>query len=587
VVRERSGVEARPLEVERQEMNWYPAHLKHGRYEKTLESAPDWNISRNRYWGNPIPIWKCESCVVIVSHGDPIWTMLQHFKKDGYPGFAEINEIKVDIPDLHRPYIDEVVLKCEKCGGDARRVPEIFDSWVEAGSMPFAEYHYPFENKDFPKKNYPADFVAEYIAQTRAWFYVMHVVGLEIFDAAPFRNVVTTGTILAEDGSKMSKSKNNYPDPWIVINKYGVDSLRFYLMGSSVMQADNLNFSVKDLETAHRKVTMLLWNVYQYFLTYAAEAGWHEKKFKLFQGSSKNVLDRWIKARTKELVLEVSAGFDGYDTVRAARAIESFVDDLSTWYLRRSRGRTEGEFFTSFYEVLRTALKVIAPFMPHLSEAMYMNLMENFGGGAESVHLAAWPEKEELTAEEQKLLKDMVIIRSAASTGLHWRKSKDTPVRQPLPMVGIGLNEGVEFDLTPELAEVLKGEINVKEVIKGRIPGLDAPAWPGMGVINYLHVDNRLTDELRLEGLTRALERFVQEMRKTAGMKVGEKAVLTYETSDPDIEKALATFNREKTYISGIEKGSPDGGDLSAVVSAKAGIFEADGKSGKFSLKGA
>jgi len=268
-------------ETNDKEINWYPDHLKHGRYQKSVEAAPDWNISRNRYWGNPIPIWKCED-----GHNTVI---------------GSVKELGQDLQDLHRPYIDEVVLKCKECGKEAHRVPEIFDSWFEAGSMPFAEYHYPFENKETFESRFPAQFVAEYIAQTRAWFYVMHVMGYNLFGQAPFENVVTTGNILAEDGQKMSKSKNNFPDPWIVIEKYGVDALRFYLMNSVVMQADNVNFSEKDLAVTYRKNILILWNVFNYFVTYANEAGW-EPKGPGYKPELTNVLDLWIIAKTQELV---------------------------------------------------------------------------------------------------------------------------------------------------------------------------------------------------------------------------------------------------------------------------------------------
>ena len=245
--------------------------------------------------------------------------------------------------------------------------------------MPFAEYHYPFDasQKKIFLSRYPAQFVAEYIAQTRAWFYVMHVLGLSLFGKAPFENVVTTGTILAEDGSKMSKSKNNFPDPWIVIEKYGVDSLRLYLMNSVVMQAENLNFSVKDLETGYRKVVMILWNCFQYLRTYGTQTKWRVGVRGERAGSANALLDKWISARTNELVFAVTEGLDGYDTVRATRAIAEYVDDLSTWYVRRSRGRTDSAFFQTLYDSLFSVSKTIAPFMPHLAEVIYKNLVVN------------------------------------------------------------------------------------------------------------------------------------------------------------------------------------------------------------------
>ncbi|MFH1246247.1 MAG: isoleucine--tRNA ligase, partial [Candidatus Liptonbacteria bacterium] len=442
--------------------NWFPDHLKHGRYEKSVESAPDWNISRNRYWGNPIPVWKCESC------GEN-------------KVIGSVAELGADVLDLHRPYIDEVVLKCEKCGGGARRVTEIFDSWVEAGSMPFSEYHYPFENKELFESRFPAQFVAEYIAQTRAWFYVMHVISHVLFGRPPFENVATTGTILTEDGSKMSKSKNNFPDPWETINKYGVDSLRFYLMNSVVMQADNLNFNVRDLEKLYRKNVMILWNVYNYFSTYAKDKKWSAEGLDLSaatgspsgsqsaQPGLENVLDIWINARTKELVNDVTKYLDSYDTVWATRTIEQYVDDLSTWYLRRSRGRDNKAFFKTLYSSLITACKVIAPFMPFISESIYLSLTNDFGGkGEASVHLTDWPASTELSSEEKSALKAMNITREAASAGLSIRKAKNIPVRQPLSRLALKIKSGGEKETKIELSEdylgILLSELNIKKV---------------------------------------------------------------------------------------------------------------------------
>ncbi len=692
------------------EINWVPEHLKHGRYEKSVEQAPDWNISRNRYWGNPIPVWKCggdcppvvvgsikelglssntfyfsrhgeaenntleilscypekEACdltengvraakelgekmgemggvdmifssdllrtkhtaeivagildapvefderlreynsgvyngrpvaefeavfpekklwtiapeggetwaqiqqrmvnfieeidkkyknkrILVVSHGDPLLLVQKYYGSElGHPKFAEPFKIDVGIADIHRPYIDDVVLKCPQCGKDARRVKEIFDSWIESGSMPFAEYHYPFDQKEIFESRFPGQFVAEYIAQTRSWFYLMHVVSLILFGKAPFESVVTTGTILAEDGAKMSKSKNNFPDPWFTIEKYGVDALRFYLMNSPVMQAENLNFSARDLEIIYRKVVVLLWNVWKYFDTYAKEAGWEAANNK--ETAHPTVLDKWILARVKEFVAGVGEGLDKYDTVRATRVIGEYIDDLSTWYLRRSRGRKDESFFSTLREALITTSRVVAPVMPYLSEFLYLNLTTSSTGTEypESVHLSDWPEAEELSDEEKNILRDMKIIREAASIGQAARKSLKIPVRQPLSRLSFSVNGGNMPQA--ELMEILLSELNVKKFDQLNEKSPDVFSAPGTVSIANFYLDFSLSEDLRLEGLLRGLERGIQGLRKNQGFKVGEMAELYWKSDDSEIKKALEMVNKEKTYLSSLKE---------------------------------
>jgi isoleucyl-tRNA synthetase len=407
--------------------------------------------------------------------------------------------------DLHRPYIDDITFPCAKCGGVMRRTPEIFDSWIEAGSMPFAEYHYPFENEKEFKKHFPAQFVAEYIAQTRAWFYLSHVVSYILFGHAPFENVVTTGTILAEDGSKMSKSKNNFPDPKLLIDKFGADSLRFYLMNSVVMQADNLNFSEKGVESVYRKVGLLLTNVYKYFATYRGEVVMENSG----DGES-NILDQWITARTEELVDVVTRSLDAYDTVHATRAIQEYVDDLSTWYLRRSRKRKDAGFFKTMQASLLTTSRVLAPFMPFLAEAIYCELSPADGAG--SVHLEAWPKTEFSLPEgdRKKMMESMKEVRGLASLGLALRAATKIKVRQPLASMKIGVNIGEEFK------KILAEEVNVKKIIyeAGR---------------EDVVLDTEITAALREEGLLREVARMFQELRQKAGLEPKDKIVAMME----------------------------------------------------------
>ncbi len=557
------------LASNKKEINWYPEHLKHGRYEKSVEAAPDWNISRNRYWGNPIPIWRCAKCgknTVVGSieelkekatNGiEPL--LRQERGRGGYndlnitpssspsPARFRLGEVQAggrggesDI-DLHRPYIDEVIVECDSCGGDAKRITEIFDSWFEAGSMPFAEFHYPFENKNEFQSRLPAQFVAEYIAQTRAWFYVMHVISFILFGRAPFENVVTTGTILAEDGSKMSKSKNNYPDPWLVMEKYGVDSLRFYLMNSVVMQADNLNFSEKDLATVHRKVVLILWNVYNYFVTYANS---NEKQ--IVQNEMNKTLDQWIEAREQELINSVSNGLDEYNTVQASREIEKFINDLSTWYLRRSRGRDDQEFFTTLQRVLENFCKIIAPFMPYVSEEIYRNL----NGEKKSVHLAQWPEFKKLTKKESDLLGQMAELKKIVEQVHALRAKAGIKLRQPLAKLIVPSNviasgakqskTGLlrDYPRNDSLLDILKDEVNVKEIAFGK----------------ELALDTNLTADLKLEGLTAELTRQIQNLRKESGLKVGQMAELYFETESDMMKKAMEAVDRKKTYLESVK----------------------------------
>lgn len=575
------------LKSNKKDINWYPEHLKFGRYQKSVEQAPDWNISRNRYWGNPMPVWRCQKC-----GQDTVVGSVEELKKLSTslplrvpsPGLGRERErSNRGLIDLHRPYIDEVILKCEHCGGEARRITEIFDSWFEAASMPFASVHWPFTrngnlkvsatSKDSvteafrpPSFPFPADFVAEYIAQTRAWFYVMHVMSLILFGKAPFRNVVTTGTILAEDGNKMSKSRRNFPDPWEMIEKYGVDALRFYLMTSVVMQADNLNFSERDLQNGYRKVVLILWNVFNYFRTYSSQAKQPAKTPATTTppsspphegGSGEGVLDQWILARLQELINNVTEHFDSYNTVQATREIEKFINDLSTWYLRRSRGREDGEFLLTLQFVLIELSKVIAPIMPYLSEVIYLNLR-----GEGSVHLSDWPEGKKLTKKQAELLRQMKAVRKIAEEAHALRAKAGIKLRQKLSALRI---TNQESRITEELLQILKDEVNVLEVVFG----------------DKLELDTAITPELKLEGLARELERQIQELRKESGLKIGQVVDLAYETESDIIKRAMERVDRKKIYVAEVFR-LPSGGLKASVTGEK--VVEVEGERVKFRL---
>ena len=370
--------------------------------------------------------------------------------------------------------------------------------------MPFAEYHYPFDQKEIFEKRLPAQFVAEYIPQTRAWFYVMHVISYILFDKVPFENAVTTGNILAEDGSKMSKSKGNFPDPWKIIEKYGADALRFYLMNSVVMQAEDINLNVRDLEIIYRRVVTILLNVYNYFEMYADEAGWKIGEKKLDEEKT-SVLDKWVLVRLEELISGVSENLDNYNTVKATRFIAEFIEDLSTWYVRRSRGRKDNAFFSTLYETLIKTSQIIAPVMPYLAEFLYLNLNEKFGEKKyeESVHLTDWPSINKHLIDKE-LIRDMNEIRRLASLALAKRAEANIRVRQPLVSLKIK-NQKSEIRNNEELLKILADEINVKSIIfDGKIK-------------NEVELDIKITPELKAEGQLRELIRIIQDLRKEAG----------------------------------------------------------------------
>lgn len=542
--------------------NWYPDHLKEGRFSKSMEQAPDWNISRNRFWATALPFWKCQDSVcrnvICVGSVDELMHRSTNFK-EVYPNFvASATEPKNVAPngevrttgatlqslDLHKPYIDMVVLTCDKCNGPMRRVPEVVDCWVESASMPFAELHAPFDNIELFKKRFPADFVTEYIGQTRAWFYVMHALNVALFGRAPFRNVVTTGNILAEDGSKMSKSKKNYPDPSILIERYGVDAIRFYMLSTPVMNADDLNFSEKGVKEVAQKVNMLLYNVLSFYKMYADTSS----KLQVASESGlqvKHVLDVWVVNRLRQLQGAVTWQMEHYNTVKVCREIVEFVNDLSTWYVRRNRDRIKagGEDGAKALEVLGFVLvevsKLLAPTMPFLADHIYRSVT-----GLESVHLDTWPTNEQ--SKDERVLQQMDLVREIVSLALAARKLAKVSVRQPLRALAYQATTGVP--LSAEHEKILLEELNVKVVEefdslsdKARVHN-KLQSVPGTGIVKEVLLDLEITQELRLEGYARELERAVQDLRKKTGLSVGDRVSVYYNTQDEELEHALTTL---------------------------------------------
>ncbi len=446
--------------------------------------------------------------------------------------------------DLHRPYIDEIELVDED-GSKLTRIPEVIDCWVESGSMPFAEYNYPFQNKEEFEKRSPGDFVAEYIAQTRTWFYYMHALAVGIFGHEPFKNVVTTGTILASDGEKMSKSKGNYTDPLVIIDRYGADALRYYLMTSVVMQAEDLNFRDDDVKEVYQRLINILLNVVAFYKTY-------ESNIKP-NTNSDNVLDRWILSRLKELHTEVTLNLEKYDTVKAGRPIRGFVEDLSTWYLRRSRDRFKSEDFEDQKKARETTLfvlielsKILAPFMPFLAETIYKDL--NFGDKKESVHLEEWSTLENVVADEE-LNQKMEEVRKIVSLAMEKRNSAGIKVRQPLNKLKI---KNSKLKNKEEHTNLIKEEVNVKEVAFDG--NMEEEVW----------LDTEITKELEEEGNAREFIRSIQELRKEKGLVPNDKIELIIETSEEGkkfFESNFSTISKPTNIIE-FSLGAVDGEEI-------------------------
>ena len=478
--------------------------------------------------------------ILIVTHNTPAWLMfagaegdtpdkaiaLRHEAHDFIKN-SEVKELEfVPLPhndnyelDFHRPYIDDVTFNCA-CGEKMKRVKEVFDCWFESGSMPYAQYHYPFENLDKfdPEKGigFPAEFIGEGLDQTRGWFYSMLVIAVGLFNQTSYKNVIVNGIILAEDGQKMSKRLKNYPDPMEVVAKYGADALRYSLLASPVVKAEDMNFSERGVDEVVKKLIMRLNNVYTFYETYKSE----ENVIK--NPGSKNVLDMWIAVRLKELVTTVSSALNRYELDRADRPFSDFVDDLSTWYLRRSRDRFKSDDVKDkkmATETTRWVLfemsKALAPFMPFLAESMWQNLKTD--KDVSSVHLSNWTEFSEMPQEEKGILTKMAEVRKAVSLGLEARAKAGIKVRQPLSKLTV---KNKILAKEKDLIDLIVAEVNVKEVtFDENIP-------------ETVFLCPTITPELKAEGMFRDLVRAVQDLRKTKGLAVGELASLTVETDD-------------------------------------------------------
>jgi len=432
---------------------WVPEHIKEGRFGKWLEGARDWAISRSRYWGNPLPIWRCEDCGKTLCVGS----------RD------QLKELSGVYPkDLHKHFVDEITIPCA-CGKTMRRIPEVLDCWFESGAMPYAQSHYPFENKEFFESRFPSDFISEGLDQTRGWFYTLTVLAAALFKKPAFKNCVVSGLVLASDGKKMSKSLRNYTDPNEVINAFGADALRLFLVHSAVVKSDDLRYSDDGVREVLKSIIIPLWNAYSFFVTYANIDKVSPDGAPQRPG---NLLDQWILSEAENLVERVDGALGAYDLSRAVDPILGFIDLLNNWYIRRSRRRfwrsendtDKLEAYGTLYDVLKTLITVAAPFMPFTTDAIWQNL--RLEKEPESVHLADYPAPR-VERRDKQLEFRMAAVQRAVSMGRSLRSQYNIKVRQPLRMAELVTRNPDEKKVLVEMADIIREELNVKELIFG------------------------------------------------------------------------------------------------------------------------
>jgi len=492
------------------DINWSPNHVKSGRFGKWLEGARDWSISRQRYWASCMPIWKCE-CGEIKVVGS----------------VKELEDLSGEkIVDIHKHVVDNVTFKCEKCNGEMKRVPDVLDTWFDSGSMPYAQNHYPFEGKEKFESTFPAEFIAEGVDQTRAWFYYLHVISTAIFEKPAYKNVIVNGIVLAEDGKKMSKRLQNYPDPMEMFHKYGADVVRYYLMSSPVVAAENMNFAEKELNEISRGLFRMLWNSYSFFVLYADIDGYQGSPSKEF--ASENILDKWIVSELEMLVEEVDGSMEKYNLLKATRSFQGFVDNLSNWYIRRSRKRfwksenddDKNNAYDTLYYILIKLSKLMAPFAPFISEEIFKNLTDE-----ESVHLTDFPHTEKELIDK-KLNNAMQDVRKIVEIGLSARSENGIKVRQPLAGIkysGSKLNDALE--------EIIAEEVNIKQV-----------DFAGESDKISVQLDTVISEELKQEGSAREIIRQLQVMRKKAGFEVSDRIKMRYGSDSSYLNDVVSRY---------------------------------------------
>ena len=512
----------KPLMLEENEhINWFPAYLKHGRFAKNIDQAPDWNLSRDRFWATAMPVWKSASGKVKVI--------------GSYAELEELSGVKLD--DYHRPWVDEITFEID--GEKYTRVDKVLDCWFESGSMPFAQLHYPFDNKEKFEQNYPADFIVEYVGQVRAWFYYVHALNTALAEIGAFgdnlqhknafKNVITTGVVAGNDGRKMSKSLGNFTDPNELMDKFSADSLRFLLIQSPLLNGEDFALLDKDVADVARKLTMI-WNMYDFFTMYAEVDDWEfgGQLVDPLTTDLKNPLDRWVVSRLHQLRNQITDNMNVYDIPHAVEDVLLFVDDASNWFVRRSRRRfwkseddaDKHQAYQTLHYVLSYLALILAPFVPFLSEELWQKMV-----GGESVHLQNWPAAGQI---DERIVADMAELRGFVNEALALRAKAGVKIRQPLAEVVLPRSaEGVEW-----FSDILLEELNVKRV-----------SWQADA--SAIALDFTITPDLKNEGLAREVIRAIQNGRKKAGLNVDDRINLTLMSDDQALTQAITQFKDE------------------------------------------
>ncbi len=536
-----------------QEINWFPEYIKHGRFGDWLENNVDWAVSRERYWGTPLPVWECPGC----GEFECVGSRAEIASKPGVEGFQD------DI-ELHRPYVDEVTYLCSKCGGRMQRAPEVLDCWFDSGAMTWAQWHYPFENQDTFSQMFPVDYITEAIDQTRGWFYSLHALSTMVFDGPCFRNVHCLGHVVDANGEKMSKSKGNIIDPWMVFNEYGADAVRWYML-SSVPPENTHRFSLQVLSETMRRHLLTLWNTYSFFVLYA-----NIDRFVPGQQCSGSLaeLDRWIISELNQLVLDVTNAMDGYAFTQAIRRVEEFIDLLSNWYVRRSRRRfwkSENDddklaAHETLYRCITTTIGLLAPIAPFITEEVYQNIVRSVDECApESVHLTDYPVA--VTGEiDEALNRDMELVMNLASLGRAARAKAGIKVRQPLSVARIQIPLENERTGVAALIEHIKDELNVKDVELTAALGDEEPGFAVSSDERYrVGVVTELSDQLVAEGFAREIVRRLQMMRRSAELEISDHIVVFYSGSGilQQVFEAFDEYIRQETLSQELRNAQP------------------------------